>query len=132
MKEVLKLITSKMQESGLDYHFMKNKKRKVTYPYWVGELLPTDPNTEDGRKEFTFILTGFNRASDTTEGTLFELLEEAEKIEERFPQVEGLTAVVRNQAIAVYYSSCQPIDAGDEQLTKVQINLAIKTWKGGK
>jgi hypothetical protein len=46
--------------------------------------------------------------------------------------VEGLTAVVRNQAIAVYYSSCQPIDSGDEQLTKVQINLAIKTWKGGK
>jgi hypothetical protein len=63
---------------------------------------------------------------------LFELLEEAEKIEECFPQVEGLTAVVRNQAIAVYYSSCQPIDSGDEQLTKVQINLIINTWKGGK
>lgn len=130
MKQVLKLIASEMKKADIDYHFMNNKKRKITYPYFVGELLPTDPTTEDGKKEFTLVLDGFNRKSDTTEGTLFELLEESEKIENHFPQVEGLTAIVRNQAIAVFYSGCQPVDSGDEQLEKVQVNLSIKTWKG--
>lgn len=130
MKQVLKLIASEMKKANIDYHFMKNKKRKITYPYFVGELLPTEPTTEDGKKEFTLVLDGFNRKSETTEGTLFELLEEAEKIEDHFPQVEGLTAIVKNQAIAVYFSNCQPVDSGDEQLEKVQVNLSIKTWKG--
>lgn len=130
MKQVLKLIASEMKKAGIDYHFMKNKKKKITYPYFVGELLPTEPITEDGKKEFTLVLDGFNRESETTEGTLFELLETAEKIENHFPSVEGLTAIIKNQAIAVYYLSCQPVDSGDDQLEKVQVNLSIKTWKG--
>jgi len=130
MKQVLKLIASEMKKADIDYHFMKNKKKKITYPYFVGELLPTEPATEDGKKEFTLVLDGFNRKSETTEGTLFELLEEAEKIEDHFPQIEGLTAIVKNQAIVVYFSSCQSIDSGDEQLERVQVNLSIKTWKG--
>ena len=130
MKQVLKLVASEMKKADVDYHFMKNKKKKITYPYFVGELLPTEPTTEDGKKEFTLVLDGFNRKSETTEGTLLELLEEAEKIEDHFPQVEGLTAIVKNQAIAVYFSSCQSVDSGSEQLEKVQVNLMIKTWKG--
>lgn len=132
MRQVLKLIGSEMKKAGIDYHFLKNKKKKVMYPYFAGELIPTEPDTEDGKKEFTLVLDGFNRKSETTEGTLFELLEEVEKIEEHFPSVEGLAAVVGNQAIAVFYSSCQAVDSGDEQLERVQVNLTIKTWKGGK
>ena len=119
-----------MKKAGIDYHFMKNKEKKITYPYFVGELIPTESITEDGKKEFTLVLDGFNRQSETTEGTLFELLETAEKIENHFPSVEGLTAIVKNQAIAVYYLSCQPVDSGDGQLEKVLVNLSIKTWKG--
>lgn len=130
MKQVLKLIASEMKNANIDYHFMKNRKKRITYPYFVGELLPTEATTEDGKKEFTLVLDGFNRKSETTEGTLLELLEEAEKIEDHFPQVGGLTAIVKNQAIAVYFSGCQSVDSGDEQLEKVQVNLSIKTWKG--
>lgn len=130
MKQVLKLVASEMRKAGVDYHFLKNKKKKTTYPYFVGDLIPAEPVTEDGKKEFTLVLDGFSRKSETTEGTLFELLEEAEKIEEHFPQVEGLTAVVRNQAIAVFYCGCQAVDSGDEQLERVQVSLTIKTWKG--
>lgn len=130
MKQVLELIASEMKKAGIDYHFLKNKKKKITYPYFVGELLPVNPVTEDGKKEFTLVLDGFNRKSEKTEGTLFELMEESEKIEEHFPPVEGLTALVQNQAIAVYFLSCKPAKSGDEQLEKVQVNLSIKTWKG--
>ncbi len=131
MKKVLKFIAGEMKKAPVDYHFLKNKKSKPTYPYFVGELLPVDPTTEDGMKEFTLVLDGFNRKTATNEGTLFQLLEEAEKIEEHFPSVEGLTAIVENQAIAVFYCSCEPVDSGDEQLQKVQVNLTVKTWKGG-
>lgn len=131
MKKVLKFIAGEMKKTPVDYHFLKNKKSKPTYPYFVGELLPVDPTTEDGMKEFTLVLDGFNRKTATNEGTLFQLLEEAEKIEEHFPSVEGLTAIVEDQAIAVFYCSCEPVDSGDEQLQKVQVNLTVKTWKGG-
>lgn len=130
MKKMLKFIADGMKEAKVDYHLTKNKKKRVTYPYFVGDLLPVDPVTEDGMKEFTLVLDGFNRETATTEGTLIELLEEAEKIEEEFPLVGGKTAVVGNEAIAVFYGNCAPVDSGDEQLQKVQVTLTIKTWKG--
>lgn len=132
MRKVLKFISTEMKKAGIEYHFQRNKKPKPTYPYFVGELVPAEPATEDGEKEFTLILDGFTRETSVSEGTLLELLLEAEKIEEHFPQVEGLTALSGNQAIAVFYCNCQPVESGNEQLQKVQVNLTIKTWKGGK
>lgn len=130
MKQILKLITDEMKSAGIDYHFQVNKKSPPTYPYHVGELIPVNPDTEDGKQEYTPVLDGFNRKSKTSDGTLFELLEDAEKIEERFPKVGGFTALRGNQAIAIYYLSCQPVESGDEQLQKVQTLLQIKSWKG--
>ena len=131
MKTALRFINAEMKKAGIDYHFQKNRKPKATYPYFVGELVPADPVTEDGRKEFTLILDGFNRESPQTEGTLLELFAEAEKIEEHFPPVEGLAAVSGDQAVAVFYCSCPPEESGDEQLQKIRIDLTVKTWKGG-
>lgn len=132
MKTVLGFINSEMERAGIEYHLLENRKPEVTYPYFVGELIPADPAAEDGMQEFTLILDGFNRKSSRTEGTILELLEEAEKIEEHFPPVEGRTAALGNQAVAVFYCGCQMGETGDEQLQKVQINLTVKTWKGGK
>lgn len=130
MKQILKLIADEMKSAGIDYHFQVNKKSPPTYPYHVGELIPVNPDTEDGKQEYTLVLDGFNRKSKNSDGTLFELLEDAEKIEERFPKVGGFTALRGNQAIAIYYLSCQPVESGDEQLQKVQTLLQIKSWKG--
>ena len=130
MKQILKLIADEMKSAGIDYHFQVNKKSPPTYPYHVGELIPVNPDTEDGKQEYTLVLDGFNRKSKTSDGTLFELLEDAEKIEERFPKVGAFTALRGNQAIAIYYLSCQPVESGDEQLQKVQTLLQIKSWKG--
>ena len=130
MKQILKLIADEMKSAGIDYHFQVNKKSPPTYPYHVGELIPVNPDTEDGKQEYTLVLDGFNRKSKTSDGTLFELIEDAEKSEERFPKVGGFTALRGNQAIAIYYLSCQPVESGDEQLQKVQTLLQIKSWKG--
>lgn len=130
MKKVLKFIADEMKTAGVDYHFQQNKKSKPTYPYFVGEILPVNPTTEDGMKEFSLVLDGFNRMAASNTGTLLELLDASDLIESHFPIVEGLTTIIDNQAIAIYYNGCQPMDSGDEQLTKVQITLTIKTWKG--
>lgn len=131
MKKMLKYIADGMKVAGVHYYLTQNKSRKITYPYFVGELIPVTPITEDGGNEFTLILDGFNRESAVTSGTLFELLEEAEKIEDTFPGVEGRTAVIDNQAIAVFYCSAVPIESDEEQLQRLQITLTVKTWKGG-
>lgn len=131
MKKILGFINTEMKQAGIEYHFQKNKKPKPVYPYFVGELVPVEPASEDGKKEFTLVLDGFTRETPSNEGTLMELLLEAEKIEGHFPQVEGLTVLSGNQAIAVFYCSCQPVESGDAQLQKVQVNLTVKTWKGG-
>lgn len=131
MRKILKLINAEMKKAGIEYHFQKNKKPEPAYPYFVGGLIPAEPVAEDGMKEFTLVLDGFTRETSDSEGTLLELLLEAEKIERHFPQVEGLTAMSGNQAIAVFYCNCQPVESGDVQLQKIQVNLTVKTWKGG-
>lgn len=124
MDKMLQVILQKMKDSKVNYHFQQYKTQKPVYPYFIGELLPVQTFSEDGMKEYTMILDGFNR------GTMYDLLKESEKIETAFPMVEGFTTVVDNQAITVFFASCQPVDSGDEQLQKVEIQLTIKTWKG--
>lgn len=129
MKQILKLIADEMQSAGIDYHFQVNKKSPPSYPYHVGELIPVNPDTEDGKQEFTLVLDGYNRKSKTSDGTLYELLTDAQKIEERFSRVGGLVTLRGNQAIAIYYLSCQSVESGDEQLQKIQTLLQVKSWK---
>lgn len=131
MKVALKFIADQMKAAGVDYHFQQNKKSKPVYPYFVGDLFPVNPTTEDGLKEYSLVLAGFNRKTTDNAGTLIELLDAADLIENQFPVVEGKTAMLGNEAVAVFFNGCQPMDSGDEQLQKVQITLTIKTWKGG-
>lgn len=119
-----------MKSAGIDYHLGKNKKSPPAYPYFVGEFIPVDTNSEDGRKEWTLLLDGFTRQTAKSSGDLLELLQEAEKIEDHFPCVGGLKTVVKNQAIVGYFVGVQPVDTDDDQLTRVQITLQIKSWKG--
>ena len=88
MKNVLKLIAAEMKAAGVEYHFEVNKKSPPTYPYHVGELFPAIPTTEDGMQEYTLELNGFNRKTESSDGTLSELLADVQKIEEHFHQGE--------------------------------------------
>ncbi len=124
MKKMLKWLANELNEAGIEYHLNRNGKSKPTYPYFVGELFPVDPVSESGMQEYSLLLDGFTRS------TLTELLECAEQIEERFPRVEGNTAILENnQAVAAYFSGCQPVETGEEQLKRVTVTITIKTWK---
>ena len=82
MKTILKFINSEMKKAGIDYHFQVNRSRKTAYPYFVGELIPVTSLEEDGIKEFALVLEGFTRQTVSSKGTLLELIEEGEKIDE--------------------------------------------------
>lgn len=121
-KNALKIIADAMKELGLNYRFMEWK-TKPSYPYFTGEYQESEPITEDGFQETTFILNGFSRES-------WEALEEAkESIQNYFNKVSGKTVIAEDgSAVAVFYLTSTVIPTGDAELKRIQINLEIKEW----
>ena len=123
-KNLLKVVSDGMAELGLEYEFGEYTKEPIVYPYFVGEYTETEPVTEDGLQETTFMLSGFTRDKWLT-------LENAKaKIENYFNKVYGKTVMVDDgSAVAVFYGSSLIVPTGDEELKKIQINLQCKEWK---
>ena len=123
-KNLLKVVSDGMTELGLEYEFGEYTKKRIVYPYFVGEYTETEPTTEDGLQETTFMLSGFSRDKWLT-------LENAKaKIENYFNKVYGRTVMVDDgSAVAVFYGNSLIVPTGDEELKKIQINLQCKEWK---
>jgi hypothetical protein len=123
-KNLLKVVSDGMTELGLEYEFGEYTKKRIVYPYFVGEYTETEPTTEDGLQETTFMLSGFTRDKWLT-------LENAkEKIENYFNKVYGKTVMVDDgSAVAVFYGNALIVPTGDEELKKIQINLQCKEWR---
>lgn len=123
-KDLLKVVSDGMTELGLEYEFGEYTKKRIVYPYFVGEYTETEPTTEDGLQETTFMLSGFSR------GTWLTLENAKEKIERYFNKVYGKTVMVDDgSAVAVFYGNSLIVPTGDEELKKIQINLQCKEWK---
>ena len=124
--EVLKIISNAMTSLGLEYGFAEyagNKDGKIVYPYFVGEYQETEPMTEDGLQETTFLLTGFSR------GSWLDLEEAKEKIERHFNKVSGKVGITSSgSAVAIFYAHSLIVPTGDAELKSIQINLSIKEW----
>lgn len=126
-KEVLNIIDNAMKSLGLEYGFGEyagNSNGEIIYPYWVGEYTETEPYTEDGLQEMTFMLTGFSR------GSWLDLENDKEKIESYFNRVSGRVGITGSgSAVAVFYAGALSVPTGDAELKSEQINLSIKEWK---
>lgn len=123
-KNLLKVVSDGMTELGLEYEFGEYTKKRIVYPYFVGEYTETEPTTEDGLQETTFMLSGFSR------GTWLTLENAKAKIENYFNKVYGKTVMVDDgSAVAVFYGNSLIVPTGDEELKKIQINLQCKEWK---
>lgn len=123
-KNLLKVVSDGMTELGLEYEFGEYTKEPIIYPYFVGEYTETEPMTEDGLQETTFMLSGFSR------GTWLTLENAKAKIENYFNKVYGKTVMVDDgSSAAVFYGNSLIVPTGDEELKKIQINLQCKEWK---
>lgn len=121
--DALQLITNAMAEMNINYGFVEWSSEPV-YPYFTGEYQESQPVSENGLQEATFILNGFSR-------TTWIALEDAkEKIENYFSKISGKTAITSNgNGIAIFYSNALVIPTEDAELKRIQINLTVKEWK---
>lgn len=123
-KQVLKLISDAMESLGIEYSFGFYAPNPVKYPFFVGEYQETEPNTEDGLQESTFMLTGYARES------WLPLEDAREQIENYFNKVSGKTVITDNgSGVAIFYASSLIAPTVDAELRRIQINLSIKEWK---
>lgn len=122
-KNVLKIIGEAMEALGIEYDFGVYEADTVVYPYFVGEYQETEPISESGLQESTFILNGFSRDTWLT-------LEEAKsKIEKYFNKISGKIVMVDDgSAVAIFYSNALIVPTGDAELKRIQINLHVKEW----
>lgn len=119
---MLKEINDGMEALGLNYAYLEWNDAPA-YPYFVGEYSEFEPMNEEGLKESTFILTGFDRGSNCA-------LESArQEIEKYFDRTAGKVVITDNSAAAIFYANAFPIRTGDAELKKIQINLTVKEWK---
>lgn len=120
---VLGIFATEMKSIGVPYEFMRWTS-DVEYPYWVGEYSETPTDTEDGYKEMTLLLTG------TTKGSWLELEQQKAKIENHFPAIYGLRKSIEGGTVVFYYSNSFPVDTGEADLKRIQVNIQVKQWKG--
>lgn len=120
---ILDIITSEMATLGVPYEFMRWTSDPVE-PYFIGEYTETPTDTEDGYEEGTMILTG------TTTGSWSELVQIKEKIKNHFPNGFGKRFTTEAGAVVIYYSNSFPVDTGEADLKRIQINLDVQQWKG--
>lgn len=122
--ETLGFIDSELTSAGIPYEFMEFTSNISSLDYYaVGEYTETEPLTEDGLEESQFIITLTGRCS------MIALETAKQKIKSLFPSIEGKTAILDNgSGVAIFYASAFPIQTGNADVKRLQINLQIKEW----
>lgn len=124
MKEIIRTVRDQLK-GIVNYSFLR-KKGKTEYPYFIGELHRDGSGDESGESEYYFLLTGFYRGDD-----VIQLYDAAEKIGEAFPEDTGRLFSSRNGCMLISLDSMMPdLPDTDTELTKIQITLKVKRWKG--
>lgn len=125
MREIIKKV-GKILAEVVNYRFLRWK-GDPEYPYFIGELYGVGGIDESGETEYRMLLTGFYRGDDE-----MQLYEEAEQVAEMFPEDTGRLIRCRGGAMIVSTGEILtdlPADI-ETELTKIQITLEVKRWKG--
>ena len=131
MIAVLTALDRLMTALGLNYEYLEYSTSPPPYPYWVGEYNGGDPGTEDGQTAADILLTGWTRDSKLGLELEHQKIKDATENGWRV-YIEADPAEGRDRAAraAIFYSSSLPVPSGEEGLSRVQITLQIKLWKG--
>lgn len=123
-KETLKFISDALTSAGILYEYEEfNSSIESLNRYWVGEYSETEPMSEDGLEEATFILTGYAKED------MLILENDKKTIKDLFPTISGNRAIFDNgSGVAIFYTNSFPVPTGDDFIKKLQINLTIKEW----
>jgi len=127
MKEIIKNIGALLAEE-INYRYLRWR-GKAQYPYFVGELYKDGTGDESGEAGYRFLLTGFYRGEDD-----IRLYDAAERVLGLFPEDTGRLIQCRDGCMLVSAGDVLtdlPTD-GDIELSKIQITLEVRRWKGKK
>lgn len=125
MKEVIKNV-GKLLSKQINYRYLRLR-GKAKYPYFIGELYKDGAGDESGETGYRFLLTGFYRGEDD-----IQLFDAADKVLEMFPEDTGRLVSNRDGKMLISVGEVLtdfPTDS-DTELSKIQITLDIKRWKG--
>ena len=87
----------------------------IELPQFIGEISEITNVNEDGKSEYSFILTGYA----TSYSYLFGISEQLKTKYKNSTIVDG---------IVIKYDNMTTIDNGTEDLKQIQINFTIKEW----
>ena len=114
MIDVLTIINNEMKTMNVPYTF-DEWDNDIELPQFIGEISEITNINEDGKSEYSFILTGYA----TTYSYLFSVAEQLKNKYKTSAIVDG---------IVIKYDNTTPIDNGTDDLKQIQINLTIKKW----
>ena len=114
MIEVLTTFNKEMEKLNIPYTF-DGWDSEVELPQFIGEISEITNQNEDGKSEYSVILTGYA----TTYSYLFGVAEQL--------KVKYITSAIVD-GIVIKYDNTTPIDNGTDDLKQIQINLTIKKW----
>ena len=114
MTDILTTMNTEMEKLNIPYTF-DTWDDDVELPQFIGEISETPTVDEDGKSEYSFILTGYA----TTYRYLFGVAEQLKAKYKTSALVDG---------IVIKYDNATTIDNGTEDLKQIQINFNIKKW----
>ena len=114
MIDVLTTLKNEMEKLNIPYTF-DTWDQDVEIPQFIGEISEFTNVNEDGKSEYSFILTGY--ATNYT--YLFSVAEQLKTKYKTSAIVDG---------IVIRYDNTTTIDNGTDDLKQVQINFTIKKW----
>ena len=114
MTEVLTILNNEMKKLNIPYTF-DSWDNEVELPQFIGEISEITNQNEDGKSEYSFILTGYA----TTYSELFAISEQLKAKYKTSAIVDG---------IVIKYDNAVPVDNGTDDLKQIQINFNIKKW----
>ena len=114
MKEALTILKNEMERLNIPYTF-DSWDNEVELPQFIGEISETPTVDEDGKSEYSFILTGYA----TSYSYLFGVAEQLKNKYKTSAIVDG---------IVIKYDNTTTIDNDTDDLKQIQINLTIKKW----
>ena len=120
MIEVLKALKNEFKRLNIPYSYDEWGK-EVELPYFIGELSEITTNDEDGKREFSFILTGEDVDTYTNLYNKIEILKKEYKQSKKIKLDTGLMVMTYNRTFNV------PVDG--ERVKRTQTEFTLYVWE---